>query len=420
MSSPDVASSRPVITLSRVVLPLPLGPTNIVSSPRWMSRSMPRRAWTCVSPRPNTFVTSREKTAIPSVFMRSTSKNHRGFEHQNAADAHQACQSNHEEHDHRDAYHDLPRENDPARRQIVHGGGKEGRGHPHAKGVAGGANNRRLQQDHRDDPPVGHADGLQCAKLFQVLDGEDVEGLSWYDGTHNQGDHHGDAKVHGDAGVLQVETECVPGKFSSAPCSQSSGRFNSPANLFEGHSGGGLGENEGEQSALATHKPERLAVARVKDGEALKRRRCVADPDNQDPPLVHLKRLACLKGLAREEIHEPRLVNDGRVRPPQVINRASQHPPRSPHKGRIVYTQENYGAELSVWGFRAAQAFVERDRPLHPGHTADSIKVVIPQGIYFIAVERLGIHHPDISVHNVLNLTGGPRHDANENGDLIG
>src|SRR5437870_6997805 len=160
-SSPEVASSRPVITLSRVVLPLPLGPTNIVSSPRRISRSMPRRAWTCVSPRPKTFVTSREKTAIPSATMCLPPENHCGFEDDDAADAHQAGQSDHKEHDHRDGCHDLPRQNDSARRQIVQETRKEGRGHAHAEGVAGGANNHGLQQDHRDDSPIGYADGLQ-------------------------------------------------------------------------------------------------------------------------------------------------------------------------------------------------------------------------------------------------------------------
>src|SRR2546422_5810298 len=51
----------------------------------------------------------------------------------------------------------------------------------HAEGVAGASNNHSLQQDHPDDPPVGHTDSLQGAKLLQVLDGEDVEGLPGHD-----------------------------------------------------------------------------------------------------------------------------------------------------------------------------------------------------------------------------------------------
>src|SRR5947209_10511894 len=80
---------------------------------------MLRRAWTCVSPRPNTFITSRQTTAIPSATMCLPPKNHCGFEDDDAADAHQAGQSDHKEHDHRDACHNLPRQNDSARRQIV-------------------------------------------------------------------------------------------------------------------------------------------------------------------------------------------------------------------------------------------------------------------------------------------------------------
>src|SRR6266849_4308347 len=220
-SSPEVASSRPVITLSRVVLPLPLGPTNIVSSPRRISRSMPRRAWTCVSPRPKTFVTSREKTAIPSATMCLPPENHCRFEDDDAADAHQAGQSDHKEHDHSDACHDLPGQNDPAGGQVIHGDGKKGRGHSHADGVAGAANNHRLQQDHRDDPAIGHTDGLQGAKLFQVLHGEDVKGLPGYHSADDQSNHYRNAEVHGDACVPQVEKERVPGKLFAISCLQS-------------------------------------------------------------------------------------------------------------------------------------------------------------------------------------------------------
>src|SRR5215813_9653263 len=418
-SSPDVASSRPVITQSRVVLPLPLGPTNIVSSPRRIFKLMPRRAGTCVSPRPKTFVTSWEKTAIPSVTMRLTPENDRWFEHENPADAHQACQSDYKEHDHRDARHDLPGQNDPACRRIVQKTGKEGRSHAHAEAVPGGADNHCLQQDHRDDPPIGHTDGLQGAKLFEVLDREDVEGLPGYHTADDESNHHRNAEVHGDAGVAHVKAECIPGKFRGTPCSQSCRSFNAPANLLDGHTGRRLGENEGEQIPLASHKPEGLAVACVKDREALKRCRCVADPNNQDPPVVHLKGLAYLERLTREEILESGFVDNGGVRLVQPVDRSHQHLPRRTDKGRIVYTHENHGAESSVGTLRTARAFVERNRPLDSGHAPNPVQVVIAQCVDFVAIKGLRIHDPDIRVHNVLNLTSRPRHDADENGYLI-
>src|SRR5262249_40027403 len=102
---------------------------------------MPRRAGTCVSPRPKTFVTSWEKTAIPSVTMRLTPENDRCCEHETRGDAHQAPQPDNKEHAPRDARHDLPGQNDPACRRIVQKTGKEGRSHTHAEAVAGGADN---------------------------------------------------------------------------------------------------------------------------------------------------------------------------------------------------------------------------------------------------------------------------------------
>src|SRR5215470_1572275 len=179
-SSPELASSKPVMTLSRVVFPLPLGPTNMVSSPKRISRSMPRKAWTWLSPRPKTLVRLRERTAIASVAIRLTSEDDCWFEHQNAADANQAGQSDYQEHHHADAQHDLPGENDSAGRHVVQSSRKKSRGNAHPEGIPRSADNQRLQKNHPDDPPIGYADGFQRAKLLQVLDRENVESLPGY------------------------------------------------------------------------------------------------------------------------------------------------------------------------------------------------------------------------------------------------
>src|SRR5712692_6919071 len=387
MSSPEVASSRPVITLSRVVFPLPLGPTNMVSSPKRISRSMPRSAWTFVSPRPKVFVTSLETTAIPFEDMGLPPENHCGFEHEYTADAHQAGQNDHKEDHHGDAGHDLPGQNNPARRQIVQKYGEEGRGHAHAQGVPGAAYNHRLEQNHPDNPPVGHTDGLQGAKVFQVLDGEDVEGLSGHHTADNERDHHRNAEVHGNACIPQIKKERIPGKLPGSSCAQSCSSLNAMAYIFNGNTRSGLGENKREEIALTSHKPQRLAVARVQHREALKRCGRVADPHNQDAPLVHLQGLAHLKRLPGEEIKESCLINDARVRLVEVADRSQQHLSRSTHKSRIAHTHENHGAEFSVRAFRTAGTFVERDSPLDTGNAADAIKVRVAQGVHFTVIE---------------------------------
>ena len=58
------ASRMPATSESSVVLPQPLGPTSSVISPLWKSRFTPRRACTRVVPCTNSFVASRQETAM--------------------------------------------------------------------------------------------------------------------------------------------------------------------------------------------------------------------------------------------------------------------------------------------------------------------------------------------------------------------
>src|SRR3989449_7291087 len=102
----------------------------------------------------------------------------------------------------------------------------------HAEGVAGASNNHSLQQDHPDDPPVGHTDSLQGAKLLQVLDGEDVEGLPGHDGADDEGNHHRNAEIYGDTRVAQVEKESIPGKLLAGSRPQSCSSLNAMAHIF--------------------------------------------------------------------------------------------------------------------------------------------------------------------------------------------
>src|SRR5215813_6614951 len=126
-----------------------------------------------------------------------------------------------------------------------------------------------------------------------------------------------------------------------------------------------------------------------------------------------------MERLTRGEMLESRFVNDRCVWFVQVVDRSHQHLSRRTYKSRIVDAHENDGAESSVGAFRAARPFVERDCPLHSGHAPNPIQVIIPQCVDLVAIKGLRIHYPNIGVHNVSDLTGRPRHDADENGDLI-
>src|SRR6266852_2085060 len=144
------------------------------------------------------------RARLPSVGTRLSSENDRWFEYKNAADANQTSEPDYQEHDHSDAGHDLPRQNDSARRQVVHSSGKEGRGNAQAEGVAGDADNQCLQQNHPYDPPIGHPNRLQRAKLFQVLDSKDVKRLPEYDRADDESNDHRYAEVHRYTCVAQI------------------------------------------------------------------------------------------------------------------------------------------------------------------------------------------------------------------------
>src|SRR5258708_26952321 len=117
--SPSVASSRPAITDSRVVLPHPLGPTNKVISPKRTSKSTPRSTSARLSPCPNSFFTCLQATALPgiseiacviSISLPLAAEHDRWFEHQNAANAHQARYDDDEKHSGPGARRDLPKQ----------------------------------------------------------------------------------------------------------------------------------------------------------------------------------------------------------------------------------------------------------------------------------------------------------------------
>src|SRR5262249_60685411 len=113
------------------------------------------------SPRPKTFVTSREKTAIPFMVIRLASEDDCRFEYEYASDADQTGESDHQEHDYADAGHDLPGENDSASGHVVQSSGKKSRRNAHTERVSRSSDNERWQKEHPDDSPVRHAHGLQ-------------------------------------------------------------------------------------------------------------------------------------------------------------------------------------------------------------------------------------------------------------------
>src|SRR5258708_2049086 len=100
--SPPSNSKVPAMTLNRVVLPQPDGPSTITTSPIRPSNSTPLSAWILASPRPKDFFTPRTCTArrfplLPLIV--SATEHHRWFEFINFADAeHRRKRANEQNH----------------------------------------------------------------------------------------------------------------------------------------------------------------------------------------------------------------------------------------------------------------------------------------------------------------------------------
>lgn len=77
-------------------------------------------------------------------------------------------------------------------------------------------------------------------------------------------------------------------------------------------------------------------------------------------------------------------------------------------------------AEVAVFETGTDLAFVEFDRPIDAFDAADAEQVGIGQAGGFVDEADLVVHHPNVSIANVVDLAGGTLDDANEDGDLLG
>jgi hypothetical protein len=221
--------------------------------------------------------------------------------------------------------HVLPHENQPARGELLQREFEERSGHAGADRKADGADGERLQQDDADEPAVGDADGFERAELFQVLDGEKVEGLPRDDRADDERDGDGDAEVHRDARVGEVVADAVPAKLFGRARAQAGVRFDPARQLHVADARLGPREDERELFALAPLEVDRLGVARVNHRKAQERRRRIGDANDGDLVIVQLQRAAQLKRLLREKEHVARFVDDDSVGLAQALPRAEQH-----------------------------------------------------------------------------------------------
>jgi len=95
-----------------------------------------------------------------------TSKDNGGFQNQHPAQTQQARQDHDEENTTAGQRDVLPHQYESASGGLLQRYLKEARRHSGSERKADESDVKRLQQDHADEPPIGHTHGLERAELF--------------------------------------------------------------------------------------------------------------------------------------------------------------------------------------------------------------------------------------------------------------
>jgi len=171
------------------------------------------------------------------VVHHSSPKHGCGFEHHDPANAEKA-RDDHDQHNAAACQHDvLPHQNEAARRDEAQRHFKERGRHASTQTESHHPYGEGLEQHHADQAPVGDTDGLEGTELFEILEGEQIKGLTGDHRSHDEGDRDSDPEVHGYTRVLQVVPNAVPPEFVRCSSTSASLCVNSLGNLLRTDSG---------------------------------------------------------------------------------------------------------------------------------------------------------------------------------------
>src|SRR5258708_20007824 len=153
------------MTLNKVVLPQPLGPTMKVNSPSRAWKSTPRSASTLAPFPPNRFLSPRVKTAMGFSRSMSASEYFRRLKHDHTSNTEQAGDDDYQKNTTGGEHNALPPQDKPARRDPVQGELEERRGHPGANTEPDPSNGDPLHQNHPRHAPFPNPNPLPRPKF---------------------------------------------------------------------------------------------------------------------------------------------------------------------------------------------------------------------------------------------------------------
>src|SRR5262249_26775891 len=148
-----------------------------------------------------------------------------GFQDEHAADAHEARKNNDGQHGYSGAGGDLPEQREAAQVEDAFRGLKERRRHSDTDRESDHGDRHGLQENHSRNAPVGDADGFESSELLQILEREDVKGLSGDDRADDERDRDGDSEIERNAGVMHVVPDGLPAELAGGGGMQAHGGF---------------------------------------------------------------------------------------------------------------------------------------------------------------------------------------------------
>ena len=259
---------------------------------------------------------------------------------------------------------------------------------------------------------MGNADGFDRAELLEVFNREQIEGLSCDYDADNQRNGNRDAKVHWDARVLQIIADAVPAKLTACPRAQAGLSFDAAAEFPRVNSELRAHQHIGELRALAPDEIHRLAVARVHDGPTHERRGGVRNANDVGFVVIEFDRAVKLERLTGKQQDVAGVINHHRVRLAQPLPRAKQHLARCAGERGVVQAEAERDGKLAVERARDRAALEKFHRPFNAVHAAHACEVGVLERLGLLEIFRLRVHHPNLRVADVGNLTAGALENA--------
>ena len=149
------------------------------------------------------------------------------------------------------------------------------------------------------------------------------------------------------------------------------------------------------------------------------RRFRIRNPHDRRHMIIHLQSPPQLQRLPWIQQFITRLVDQHTVRQLQIFLPPHQHPPRQPDHRTVIQSHGKGRRKLPPFGLRRRIPLEQPHRILHPNHSPHPVQIRILERFRLLKILRVRIHHPNIRIRHIQDLTPRPLHDPTENAHLV-